>query len=380
MDTPADLTGRRLTRWRRRLGLRTFHLSSSSSLHSSFPPVHPPFISSPLPPLWSSLLLPSAALPVSGLIWWRVSDRVSDHHLWVEERDPRSKVNGNQKEALPITEEEEEGRRPSLRGSWRPGDSLPFPYLYSTTPLFYNTPSSSVSSTPYQLLSPMSHDETHTHYLQPYYSPGSSTDTGPSNNHKEDGPFDPGNTPPLIFAFIAVGFIIFGVIVAVIYKKCRPLPNSPDPHQRSSVPSRRSSIQKPRLWDVWIAPNQPASDEERTKLNDWHTFVVSRTFCPRRLSSIGWLISTPAASINIACIPLFSLSRCSYSPTIRSRPCYKTYSLGEPGAPVVLQTPSGGRNPPRRCHDLYAQITPTTRTHAKPAIHRVRIQCRRDGS
>lgn len=137
----------------------------------------------------------------------------------------------------------------------------------------------------------MSHDETHTHYLQPYYSPAPSPDTGSSNN-KDDGPFDPGNTPPLIFAFIAVGFIIFGLIVAVIYKKCRPLPDSRDPHdQRSSVSGRRSSTQKPRLWDVWIAPNQRVSDEERTKPNDWDTLVVSRTFCPCRLSSISRLIS-----------------------------------------------------------------------------------------
>jgi len=136
----------------------------------------------------------------------------------------------------------------------------------------------------------MSHDETHTHYLQPYYSPSPSPDTGSSNNG-EDGPFDPGNTPPLIFAFIAVGFIIFGAIVAVIYKRCRPLPDSQDPHRRSPVPGRRSSIQKPRLWDVWISPNQPAPDEERTKANDWDMFVVSRAFCPCRLSSIGRLIN-----------------------------------------------------------------------------------------
>ena len=176
--------------------------------------------------------------------------------------------------ASPITEEEEEGDLPcAVHGDC---DSLPFPYLYSTTPLFYTLPP---PLTPHRL-SPMSHDETHTHYLQPYYSPSPSTDPGPSHN-EEDGPFDPGNTPPLIFAFIAVGFIVFGLVVAVIYKKCRPRPPPQDPeHQRSSVPSRRPSVQKPRLWDVWIAPNQRGSDEEQTKLNDWDTFVVSRIYVP----------------------------------------------------------------------------------------------------
>ena len=128
-------------------------------------------------------------------------------------------------------------------------------------------------------LSPMSHDETHTHYLQPYYSSAPSSDPQ-SSNKPEDGPFDPGNTPPLIFAFIAVGFIIFGLIVAVVYKKCRPTPNSRDPHhhQRSSIPIRRPSIQKPRLWDVWIAPGKRSSDEEQANVNDWDTLAVSRIF------------------------------------------------------------------------------------------------------
>ena len=88
----------------------------------------------------------------------------------------------------------------------------------------------------------------------------------------------------------------------------------------------------------------------------------------------------PAASINITRIPLLPLSPCSCSPTIRPRSCHKTCPLGEPGTSVVLQTSSSGREPPCRCHDLYAQITPTTRIHAKPVIHRVRIQRRRDGS
>jgi len=160
---------------------------------------------------------------------------------------------------------------------------LSLAYLYSTSP-------PSALSLPLRLLRtppaiPMSHDETHTHYLQPYYSPAPSPDPVSSNSNKDDGPFDPGNTPPLIFAFIAVGFIIFGLIIAVIYKKCRPLPNTRDP-QRSSIPIRRPSIQKPKLWDVWIAPGQRATDEERTNVNDWDTFVVSRIFvCCRR--SVG---------------------------------------------------------------------------------------------
>jgi len=154
--------------------------------------------------------------------------------------------------------------------------------IFHPSPLRH-TPSTSISSTPCQLSS-MSHDETHTHYMQPYYSPAPSSDTG-SSSTKEDGPFDPGNTPPLIFAFIAIGFIIFGLIVAFIYKRCRPLPDSQDPDERrSSLPLRRPSIQKPRLWDVWIVPNERVSDEERTKPNDWDTFVVSRTFCPCRRS------------------------------------------------------------------------------------------------
>ena len=232
---------------------------------------------------------PSAALPASVLIWGLVSDRVSDHHLWVwKRRDPRRQGEWKPEGGFAPSRKKKKGRLPcAVHGDYL----LVLFFSLTYIPPLLSSLSSSTSSTP-RRPSAMSHDETHTHYLPPYYSPAPSSDTG-SSDHKEDGPFDPGNTPPLIFAFIAVGFIIFGAIVAVIYKKYRPLPNSRDPHQRSSVPSRRSSIQKPRLWDVWIAPNQPpAFDEERTKPNDWDTFVVSRTLCTRRLSSIGRLIST----------------------------------------------------------------------------------------
>ncbi|KAF9647664.1 hypothetical protein BDM02DRAFT_3129627 [Thelephora ganbajun] len=124
----------------------------------------------------------------------------------------------------------------------------------------------------------MSHDETVTRYLQPYSSASpSSSDTQSSNSNRGNGsgPFDPGNTPPLVFAFIAVGFIVFGLVIAVIYKKCRPLPDSLEPHyQRSSVPVRRPSVQKPKLWDVWTAPSQRVPDEQRTNnVNDWDTLV-----------------------------------------------------------------------------------------------------------
>jgi hypothetical protein len=125
----------------------------------------------------------------------------------------------------------------------------------------------------------MSHDETNTRYLQPHSStfPSQSTNNSRGNGN---GPFDPGNTPPLVFAFIAIGFVAFGLIIAIVYKKCRPLQNSRGPHhQSSSLPTRRLSAQKPKLWDVWIAPNQRVLDAERTSANDWDTLVVSHFSC-----------------------------------------------------------------------------------------------------
>ena len=169
------------------------------------------------------------------------------------------------------------GRRswsPSLRGSWRLGDSsLPL-LIFHRSPLPRSLPPS--LHPPDILFPPMSHDDTDTHYLQPY-SPTSSPTIRPTNNNRgnNDGPFDPGNTPPLVFAFIAVGFIIFGLIIAVIYKKCHPLPMSH--HQRSSVPIRRPSVRKPKLWDIRISPNRGVPDDERTNVdsNDWDSFMVS---------------------------------------------------------------------------------------------------------
>lgn len=140
-------------------------------------------------------------------------------------------------------------------------------------------PPLSISPTSYPPL--MSHEDTDTRYLQPYPSatptPGAQSAGSNANSRGDDnGPFDPANTPPLVFAFIAVGFIVFGLVIATIYKRCRPLPNSP--HQRSSIPIRRPSAQKPQLWDVWTTPNHRVSDNERINLNDWDTFVVSRPF------------------------------------------------------------------------------------------------------
>jgi hypothetical protein len=64
-------------------------------------------------------------------------------------------------------------------------------------------------------------------------------------------------TPPTRLCFYRRRFHRFGLIIAVIYKKCRPLPTSRDPHDQLPLsPSRRPSAQKPKLWDVWIAPNQ----------------------------------------------------------------------------------------------------------------------------
>lgn len=131
----------------------------------------------------------------------------------------------------------------------------------------------------------MSHDDTDTNHPQPYSSTSPSPDAGSTNSNRgnDNGPFDPGNTPPLVFAFIAIGFIVFGLVIAVVYKKCRPLSNSRQPnYQRSSVPIRRPSVQKPKLWDVWISPDQRVPDDGPTNVNDWDTFVVSTAFFGRR--------------------------------------------------------------------------------------------------
>ena len=105
------------------------------------------------------------------------------------------------------------------------------------------------------------------------------TNTSTIGDDNGNGPFDPGNTPPLVFAFIALGFTLFGLVIAVIYKKSRPLQSPPEPPYQRSVPVRRCSVQKPNLWDVWILPIQPAVDEEQTKnVNDWDAFLVSSLF------------------------------------------------------------------------------------------------------
>ena len=191
-------------------------------------------------------------------------------------------------------------RSPSLRGSWPLGDSLPFSSLiFSHPPL----PTPPLPRLPPRHPTPLSHDETHTRYLDPDYpapSSSSSDTQSPGSSSRGDGPFDPGNTPPLVFAFIAVGFIIFGVIVAIIYRKCRPLPNSPQSHyQRSPAPSTRPSLQKPTLWDIWIAPSQPVAAEERANMNDWETFVVSRALSAHALSSINQLTTTQPLSTSL---------------------------------------------------------------------------------
>lgn len=118
----------------------------------------------------------------------------------------------------------------------------------------------------------MSHDDTHTHYLPPQPS---TTPAPDPNLGSDDGPFDPGNTPPLVFVFIAVGFLTFGLIVMAIYKRCRPTPDDDPLHHRPSVPVRRPSAQKPKLWDVWIAPD---GQQKRPSVNDWESLVVSHPF------------------------------------------------------------------------------------------------------
>lgn len=124
----------------------------------------------------------------------------------------------------------------------------------------------------------MSHDDSVPRHLQPYTLTYSASASQASNstigNENGNGPFDPGNTPPLIFAFIALGFTLFGLVIAIIYKRCRPLPDLPPPHYQRTVPVRRPSVQKPTLWDVWIPPNQRVPDEEQTEIdNDWDAFV-----------------------------------------------------------------------------------------------------------
>jgi hypothetical protein len=172
------------------------------------------------------------------------------------------------------------GRRstssPSLRGLWSPPSSYISP---SHSPPF---PPSSVSPTP---PSAMSNDDSRPRHLEPTTMTFSAPHTLASNstvgNDDGNGPFDPGNTPPLIFAFIALGFTLFGLVIAYIYKRCRQPRNSPDPRHQRSVPTRPCSAQKPKLWDVWIPAEQHASDEDRTRnSNDWDNFKVSSVFCP----------------------------------------------------------------------------------------------------
>ena len=177
-------------------------------------------------------------------------------------RDPPNEVHGREKQTT-ITEEEE---------GWLPcavhGDSLPFPAYIFPTPLF-RAPLLRLPG----ILSSMSRDATDTQFLQPY---SSTLPNSQSSNSKGDGPFDPANTPPLILAFIAVGFLIFGLVVVAIHKRCRPPPDSQDSsYQRASTPSRRPSTQKPRLWDVRMTSGQRVPDEERINANDWDAFVVS---------------------------------------------------------------------------------------------------------
>ena len=248
-----------------------------------------------------------------------------------------------------------------MRGSWR----LPLLYIPSSTlPPLLRLP------TPYSP-PPMSHDETHTRDLEPYFTASPSSSTG-DNRGNRNGPFSPGNTPPLVFAFIAIGFIVFGLVIALVYKTCRPLPTSSEPyHQRSSVPIRRPSIQKPKLWDIWIAPNQRIPDEKRENFNDWNTFVVSFFFSlSARVdqSADKW----PPASISVTCIPLLSLSPYSCAATIRPRPRYSTRFLGRTRPPAVLQTTANGHEPPCRSRDLYAQ---TTRANTESDPYRERVSC-----
>lgn len=114
-------------------------------------------------------------------------------------------------------------------------------------------------------------------FSAPYPQPSS---TGTIGNDGS-GPFDPGNTPPLVFAFVALGFTLFGLVIAVIYKRCRPSQSSQEPPYPRSVPVTQCSGQKPKLWDVWIPTTQNALGEEQTKnITDWDTFLVSCAFSP----------------------------------------------------------------------------------------------------
>lgn len=198
----------------------------------------------------------------------------------------------------------------------------------------------------------------------------SPTDSQTSNDTtgNGDGPFDPGNTPPLVFAFIALGFTVFGLVIAIIYKRCRPLPSSQELNYRRTVPANRLSTKKPKLWDVWIPPSQHVPDEEPMKdVCDWDTFVVSsRIFSTaRRPSSISRLISVPAL-VSVTRISLFPSFSRPYAPTICSGPFLTTGFLREPREPIVLPTTASRHKPPCCSHDLYAQTTFTTGTYARP--------------
>ena len=124
----------------------------------------------------------------------------------------------------------------------------------------------------------MSHEDSQSSHLEPYTYSFSASDAQTSTNPigNENGPFDPGNTPPLIFAFVALGFTVFGLVIAIIYKRCRPLSTSLEPRYQRSIPLRRPWVEKPKLWDVWVPLDHRVSDESETgTVNDWYTFAVS---------------------------------------------------------------------------------------------------------
>ncbi|KAF9788302.1 hypothetical protein BJ322DRAFT_1106310 [Thelephora terrestris] len=123
----------------------------------------------------------------------------------------------------------------------------------------------------------MSHDDPQSQHMGADPLTFTAADTQPTTSTlgtaDGNGPFVPGNTPPLVFAFIALGFTVFGLVIAIIYKRCRPLPNSLNPHYQRSAPVGRLS-HKPKFWDVWTPLNQHVPDEETSRdVSDWDTFV-----------------------------------------------------------------------------------------------------------
>ena len=233
--------------------LPQLHLPSPFQQHSL-----PPYIS-PTHPRW---------------FFWVIKFTTNAPHLTVSNnyRNPQNKARyGAEKSVYPITEEEAQVLLPCAAH----GASLPFPCLYFTAFLSLIPPLLLLLLLDNLFL--MSNDDSQPRRFEPYTYISSAPNTQASNGAIGDGDgnglFDPGNTPPLIFAFIALGFTLFGLIITVIYKRCRPLQNSPEPHHRHST---RCSVQKPKLWDVWMPADQYALAEERTKnVNDWDTFMVS---------------------------------------------------------------------------------------------------------